>query len=168
LNNYLPNRKRTRHKDHDYTSSGYYFITICIANQKYKFGNIKNGTMVLNKYGLILEKCWNDLPNHYNCSLDFFSIMPDHFHGIIQINKSAKPENVPYSLSEIVRGLKTFSSKNINAEIRTSNKFKWQKSFYDRVIRNEKELYQIRKYIEQNPIKWDLANQFPENVGNGL
>lgn len=44
-------------------------------------------------------------------------------------------------------------------EIKTSNlqtNFKWQRSFYDRIIRNEKELYHIRDYIEQNPLRWEI------------
>ncbi|AFH50431.1 Hypothetical protein IALB_2728 [Ignavibacterium album JCM 16511] len=42
--------------------------------------------------------------------------------------------------------------------------FQWQLRFYDRIIRNEKELYQIRKYIEQNPLKWDIGKNNPENL----
>jgi hypothetical protein len=34
--------------------------------------------------------------------------------------------------------------------------FKWQRSYYDRIIRNERELYKIRKYTKQNPLKSDL------------
>ena len=29
----------------------------------------------------------------------------------------------------------------------------WHRSFYDRIIRNENELYNIRRYIQQNPLK---------------
>ncbi|WP_408955134.1 hypothetical protein [Natroniella sp. ANB-PHB2] len=36
------------------------------------------------------------------------------------------------------------------------NKKLWQRSFYDRVIRNEDELNQTRKYIIKNPRKWEL------------
>ena len=39
-----------------------------------------------------------------------------------------------------------------------------QPRFYDRIIRNEKELLNIRKYIEQNPLKWDLEKDQPENI----
>ncbi len=42
------------------------------------------------------------------------------------------------------------------------NDFKWQRSFYDRIIRNEKELFHIRKYILQNPLKWEL-NKYINN-----
>jgi hypothetical protein len=37
--------------------------------------------------------------------------------------------------------------------------FKWQKSFYDHVIRNENELYRIRRYIQNNPLKWNLDRE---------
>jgi len=43
-------------------------------------------------------------------------------------------------------------------------RFEWQKSFYDRIIRNEKELYQIRKYIQENPLRWDIEKDNPENL----
>jgi hypothetical protein len=42
--------------------------------------------------------------------------------------------------------------------------FKWQARFFDRIIRNEKELYNIRKYIEQNPLKWNLEKVNPDNI----
>jgi len=42
--------------------------------------------------------------------------------------------------------------------------FAWQPRFYDRIIRNEKELFQIRKYIEQNPLKWEIEKNNPENI----
>ncbi len=162
MNNSLPNRKRNRLQNFDYSSTGYYFITICVKNKKKIFGNIINGKISLNLFGIITEECWNDLPNHYNCSIDYYSIMPDHFHGILIIEKLQDKKN--YSLSEIIRGFKTFSSKRINLEIKNNNRFQWQKSFYDRIIRNEKELYQIRKYIEQNPLKWELSQELPENL----
>ncbi|MBX3043464.1 MAG: hypothetical protein KIT33_05120 [Candidatus Kapabacteria bacterium] len=80
------NRKRNRLKDFDYSNDGYYFVTICTQNREEFFGKIKNGKMILNEYGAIVEKCWFDLPNHYkNCLLDEFIIMPNHIHGIVII-----------------------------------------------------------------------------------
>jgi len=57
-----------------------------------------------------------------------------------------------------------FSSKQINLELNGNSKFKWQKSFLDRIIRNEKELSRIRRYIVNNPLKWDLKKNLPENL----
>jgi putative transposase len=37
----------------------------------------------------------------------------------------------------------------------------WQRSYYDHVIRDEKDLKRTREYIDANPIRWALD---PENV----
>ncbi|MBX3043465.1 MAG: transposase [Ignavibacteriae bacterium] len=57
-------------------------------------------------------------------------------------------------MSEIIRGFKTFSSKNINIKYGEII-FQWQKSFFDHIIRNENSLYNIRQYILNNPLNWN-------------
>ena len=42
--------------------------------------------------------------------------------------------------------------------------FAWQRSFHDRVIRNEKELYKKRDYIIGNPAKWAEDRNNPINI----
>lgn len=42
--------------------------------------------------------------------------------------------------------------------------FSWQSRFYDRVIRNEKELTDTRQYILDNPLKWEIDRNNPENL----
>ena len=69
-------------------------------------------------------------------------------------NYFSKISPKPKSLSSIVRSYKSAVTKRIR-KIGINN-FKWQSNFYDRIIRNESELFNIRKYIEQNPLKWDL------------
>ena len=155
------NRKPNRLKNYDYSSSGYYFVTICTKNRQEYFGNIIDNKMILNKYGKIIENCYLDLTNHYsNCLLDEYIIMPNHIHAIIVIKNTnqpvgngLKPFPTKYSLSEIIRGFKTFSSRKIH-ELGL-NSFKWQKSFYDHIIRNEYSLFRIREYIRNNPINWE-------------
>jgi REP element-mobilizing transposase RayT len=70
---------------------------------------------------------------------------------------------IKYSLSEIVRGFKTFSSRRIN-EIVGKIMFHWQKSFYDHIIGNEKSLWAIRQYIRDNPLNWEEDRNNPENL----
>ena len=36
----------------------------------------------------------------------------------------------------------------------------WQRNYYEHVIRDEDDLDRIRRYIEENPLRWD---QDPEN-----
>ncbi|MBI4647589.1 MAG: transposase, partial [Bacteroidia bacterium] len=67
--------------------------------------------------------------------------------------------NNNHGLSEIIRGFKTFSSRRINEKISVDINFRWQKSFHDHIIRNEKSLHDIRKYIHENPLKWNLDEE---------
>jgi hypothetical protein len=30
----------------------------------------------------------------------------------------------------------------------------WQRNYYDRIVRNERELGAIRRYIRDNPVRW--------------
>jgi len=70
----------------------------------------------------------------------------------------------PYSLSEIIRGFKTFSARKVNEYQNTRGKPFWQERFYDRIVRNEEELNRIRRYIVENPLKWELEKNNPENI----
>lgn len=172
------NKYRTnsiRLKSWDYTNPWWYFVTVCTKNHKEYFGEIKNTKMVLNDIGRIAEKYWFEIPQHYEIvELDYFVIMPNHLHGIIIINETVETrhgvslhENREFS-KPIANSLSTIINHFKGAVTRECNKqrlsFQWQPRFYDRIIRNEKELFKIRKYIKQNPLKWEIDTNFPENI----
>jgi len=159
----FPQRKRLRLKEFDYSNNFYYFVTICIDNREEFFSEINKGKSILTKAGRIVEEIWRNLPKHYPCELDRFIIMPDHIHGILILDNQYV-NTQKKSLSTIIQRFKTFTSRKINELLDGSAKFHWQKSFYDRIIRNERELYQIRKYIELNPLNWELEKDLPENL----
>lgn len=142
-------RKLCRLHGYDYSQNGYYFVTICVFDMDHVFGHIFDGEMQLNIFGKITKQCLFDLPNHYsNCFIDEMIIMPNHVHGIIVIDNDITVKR--HGLSEMIRAFKTFSARKINKEYPNIG-FKWHKSFNDRIIRNEKELYAIRQYIKNNP-----------------
>ncbi len=84
---------------YDYSSPGWYFITICTKNRVQYFGKIvtvetpdpgvsmvQEAKIQLSEIGQIADKYWNEIPVHFpHVNLDAFQIMPDHIHGIIQI-----------------------------------------------------------------------------------
>jgi len=164
--------------EYDYSQAGYYFITVCVKNREYKFGEMMVGKLIKTPLANIVEQCWFDLPNHFRqCILDEFIVMPNHIHGIIIINDNQtttvvetgfKPvstmlsatlphnANKRYSLSEMVRAFKTFSARRINELENSPGQQFWQTGFYDRIIRNESELFRIRGYIKNNPINWKI------------
>ena len=54
------------------------------------FGDIVDGTMMLNEYGIIAKERWLAIPRHFsNVELGTFVIMPNHGHGIIIITDTA-------------------------------------------------------------------------------
>lgn len=74
---------------YDYSEHGFYFVTINTSHYEKIFGSICNQKMVLDDYGWIVEKTWDDLPYHYsNLRLDEFIVMPNHIHGIIEIRSA--------------------------------------------------------------------------------
>jgi REP element-mobilizing transposase RayT len=168
-------RKPNRLNNFDYSGSGFYFFTICTKNRKNTLGGYYDEKIIINKNGKIVEQCWRELPGHYlNCVLDEFCIMPNHIHGIIQINNqsclkqaAATPDTyVPgqkiHGLSEMIKSLKSFASRKINRSM-DNNKFEWQRSFYDHIVRNEESLNNIRQYIKKNSLKWEVD---VENIKN--
>ena len=158
----FPRRKNTRLKEFDYSQFGYYFITICMKNRKKFFSKIENSIVVLSKFGKIIDEVLMNIPSCYNVEIDCYIIMPDHIHLIIILDKDENKKN--YSLSDVMGKFKSFSCKKIREVLEDDEKFEWQKSFYDRIIRNEKELYQIRKYIKENPLRWEIEKDNPENL----
>jgi len=82
-------RRSIRLKGFDHGEPGYYFVTICTQDRKPLFGVIKNGAMLLNVFGKIVDRQWQNIENLFkNVSLGAYVIMPNHIHGIIQIQDS--------------------------------------------------------------------------------
>ena len=167
-------RKLNRLKNYDYSAPGFYFITICTQNRKCFFGEIVNQELILNNIGSIAKSFWEEIPDHFPESIiDEFVIMPNHIHGIIQIiDQSIMPngyinfspriqmrseqnqiaDRTKMTIPKIVHGFKSSVTRMINENYEIN--FQWQKSYYDRIIRNERELFFIRRYILMNPQRW--------------
>ncbi len=153
----------------DYSNPWWYYVTINTKNHHEFFGKVIKEKMELNELGKIVEKCWNEIALHFkNVELDYYVVMPNHIHGILIISKTVETRHASslhhknLTLSDIVGSFKSAVTKQIH-EIGYPN-FSWQSRFYDRIIRSEKELYNIRNYIEQNPLKWEIEKDKPKNI----
>ncbi len=158
-------RRSVRLKCFDYSNSGWYYITICVRRYECLFGKIVNGKVRLNEMGSISYECWESIPSHFPfVELDEFIVMPNHVHGIIIIDRSVRAQHVEPlqderkfqnivagSLSSIIRSYKAAVTKKCRER---GNDFEWHRNFYEHIIRNEQELYNIRKYIRYNTLKW--------------
>ena len=94
-----------------------------------------------------------------------FVIMPDHFHGIICLYKEDGKETseafgrpVAGSLSTIIRSFKSSVTRRFHLLPGHLGQAFWQRNYFEHVIRNEKDLRRIEKYIFDNPYVWELKN----------
>jgi putative transposase len=113
--------------------------------------------MYLNEYGEIAKRQWNWLSEQYGyVALHSFVVMPNHIHGIIEINHWRIPSSRQIKikpLSEIMGAYKTTVSKHIHLSGFVD--FRWQRSFYEHIIRDEKSFESITEYINSNPVNWE-------------
>lgn len=72
-----------------------------------------------------------------------------------------------HALPEIVRAFKTFSSRRINEARNTPGGPVWQRNYYERIIRDDRELHAIREYIRYNPLKWEEDDENSNVKGMG-
>jgi len=163
-------RKLNRLKNHDYGVNGYYYITICTRNRQEIFGVIENDDIKINQYGQIAKNTWQQIPQHFqNIELDKFVIMPNHIHGIIIINNpvgtghalSSNKNTKNNNLSVAIGSFKSATARQINQL--NDILFKWQRSFYDHIIRTTYSLQNIQEYIVNNPKTWDTDEH---NINN--
>ena len=153
----LPKRKPTRLKEYDYSTNGYYFITICTRGRKNILSNIVGEGLCalprvnLTPIGKEVEKSIEHINNYEGVVVDKYVIMPNHIHLIIGI-KTGGDGTPPLRVYDIIGRFKSY----------TTNKYcnvMWQRSFHDHIIRGEKDYIEICKYIENNPAKW-LEDKF--------
>ena len=118
-----------------------YFITICTKDKKDVFGKIVDNKMIFNDYGNKLNDILMSFENE-KYKIDYYQIMPNHIHFIVNI----KDDNL-IDLSKIISQIKSKCTNLI--------KYKnlWQKNFYERVVRDEKEYNSIVEYINENPYR---------------
>lgn len=90
------NRRSIRLKGYDYSQEGLYFISICCQNRACLFGKIIQDEMILNDAGNMISTEWLALKNRFaNIRLHEYIVMPNHFHGILEIveNTAVIPTN---------------------------------------------------------------------------
>jgi putative transposase len=85
----------TRLKNWDYSSDGYYFITICTKNRACVFGNVIDEKLILSEIGKIVETEWlKSFEMRADLICDEYCIMPNHIHGIVVIHNADTVHNV--------------------------------------------------------------------------
>ena len=174
-------RRSIRLRGFDYSRDGAYFVTICTRGRACLLADVVGGEMRLSEAGRVVQEVWEGLPLHYpHVQTDAWVIMPNHVHGIIVLSAfdtqvraclnpapTARANETRHGLPEIVRALKTFSARRINALRGAMGSPFWQRNYYEHVIRDDDSLNRIRQYIMDNPARWGEDPENPMVVGEG-
>lgn len=166
-------------------------MTVCTAGRECLFGEVVEGVVRLNSFGTIVLDEWIRTPAmRSNVELDGFVVMPNHFHAILCIHDvgahcmrpvSDGPPNPnerqnrahigaplqrrqPDSIGSIIAGFKSAATKRINTVRVNPGAPVWQRNYYERIIRNDRELDTIRQYINDNPTKWEDDENHPGRI----
>jgi len=165
-------RRSIRLQGYDYSQAGAYFVTIVTRQRECMFGEIANGEMKLNDYGSIVAKTWTWLEDQYSyIELLRGIVMPNHFHGLLMTHengrggsRSAPTMEKQKPLGQLIGAFKTVSTKQINLLRHTEGTVIWQRNYYEHIVRNEREMQNIWKYIESNPSMWADDDENPLRV----
>jgi REP element-mobilizing transposase RayT len=182
MKNDLPERKDVRFKHFDYGTPTYYFVTVCTAGREHLLGEITAGNVGVALLGdpfnvsyielstlgkIVLQNIEYIDKNFGNYNSDYFCIMPNHIHLLIRkldvsydlehgSPRSATPTNphqTNQTVPQLINAFKSITSKQAGFSF-------WQRNYYEHIIRNEAEINEIRKYIEENPAKWEEDKYF--------
>jgi putative transposase len=175
-----PRRKPLRLKCYDYSEFGAYFVTVCTRQREL--------LLETPEIAMIIEGAWLDLPSRFKTvKLDEFIVMPNHVHFIIWLTSSVgaplaapqvaaggkrgrgkqaplrqkdsgKPTSAP-TLGQVLRAFKSISAIGVNNQLGRSGRSVWQRNYYERVIRNDRELNEMRQYIRDNPLVWEHGKE---------
>ena len=146
----LPAGKHPRLKEYDYSCAGCYFLTFCIKDHKCCLGDVilpidatELPKVILSQWGQITKEAIQRIPKVYqDVVLDSYAVMPNHVHLLVTLGAEAET-----SIPMIVRAVKTAVTKSIGTSI-------WQDSYYDHVVRNQREYEKIWNYVSSNAAKW--------------
>ncbi len=174
-----------RNLPHLYYTEGQYFLTFRLANsipkialnelnKEFKvYGKMTSAqqSRLFAKYDSLLDsnelsinylkiqsvadivKATLHYPNGKEYKLICYSIMPNHVHLVFELL------NLNRGVSKIMQSIKRISARNANLELKRSGKF-WQDESFDRLIRDDKELFNTIKYVLLNPVKAGLVDSW--------
>ena len=152
--------RRVRLKDYDYSTSGYYFVTICTHNRLHYFGSITDARLSLTPAGIMAARSIEDCPSQLaSVCIDSFVVMPNHIHVLIGISVRVENESQSDNLIAVVHWLKSTTHQRYREGVRKHDwkpfeGMVWQEGYHDHIVRNDQELETLRAYIATNVERW--------------
>ena len=119
-----------------------YLVTFCTHARKPIFRDRNVAAHAV--FALLEPKHWTD------ARLLTWVLMPDHWHGLIQLTSDI-------TLSQVVGRLKGASARTLGLR-HPHMRPVWQDGFHDHAVRAEEDLLAAAQYIVNNPVRAGLAD----------
>ena len=175
----LPKRKSTRLKNFDYSSAGAYFVTICIRDRMHILSQIvkteliaTDETMGLDvgeglappEFTVKLKPCGEIVKEQLkliearfpSVTVEDYVIMPDHIHAVIFLHEQTGGASPSPTLDDVICAFKSLTSRNCKQKYGIEKMF--QRSSAEHIIRDREDYETRKKYIYENPARWQYKN----------
>lgn len=145
---------------YNYHTPGYYFLINCQHDRSQLFAKVETGSLFLTPAGEMISSAIREIAERFDFALvDCAVVMPNHVHILLAVNLSDKVPT-PVSVVDVMQWWKTVTTKRYIQGVKNLGwpRFSgslWQTGYHDRIVRTEKELETIRKYIAENPQRWE-------------
>ena len=168
-------RRSLRLQGYDYAQAGAYFVTICTQRRRCLFGEVVDGAMRLSSAGQLAATVWHNMLERFpGVELDIFVVMPNHLHGIIVLMDSESTDagsragtRPAPTIGDVVGAYKSLFTLQFMEGVRSKrwpafDRRVWQRNCYEHVIRDEHDLTRVRRYIDENPLRWEFDQENPQ------
>ena len=165
----LLKRKHPRLDHYDYSTAGAYFVTICTQNRRCVLSRIvgrglapaETDAIKYTELGRIAEEQLLLLEDRYPCLLiDRYVIMPNHIHVILILKRDAAGASPRPTVMDVICTYKSLTTRECKKVGMTEKLF--QTSFYEHIIRGQRDYEETIKYIHENPMNWYYDELYTE------
>ncbi len=163
--------RRVRLKDFDYSTPGYYFITICTHNRHHYFGSIAGEVLSLTPAGNMVADAIRESESVFpSTAVDSFIVMPNHIHVLFGQSVRLEDEPGTTDLIDVVQWLKSTTHQRFRKGVLKHrwtpyDRLVWQEGYHDHIVRNERELDALRAYVMKNVATWEKDRFYDGIVG---
>ena len=144
MNKSLPKRKYPRLQDKDiYSHDGTIVHVIIGTSDKRPYFSDSN----------LAEKFCNvliDISKEKDVKIHAYCIMPDHIHLLLEASKK----------TSIIEFLKRIKGRFATLCRKSGKIVHLQRSFYDHILRRDEDVYNVAKYIIENPVRAGIEKAY--------
>ncbi len=122
-----------------------YSLTFCTKNRKKIFINPEAVKIVQTE----LEK----VSNNKRWNIEVYCFMPDHLHILV----SPQQDEV-----DLISFVSLFKQKSGFLYKQKTGQYLWQKSYHDHALRSDEDLFDVARYILENPQRAKIVDNWRE------